>query len=59
MLRYSAQGVSIGSYPDWLNNYYKVKIVIESMSEEITHSALKFLMDSLQKQSIVQSKLIY
>nr|XP_009862013.1 FAD synthase [Ciona intestinalis] len=36
-------GLNIGSYPDWSNNYYKVRIVLESLNHEVVDAATQYL----------------
>jgi len=44
----SFQGrVSLGSYPDWANNYYRVKLTLDSESEQHLEEAHRFLMEKL------------
>lgn len=53
--KFHEDGVTIGSYPDWYNNYYKTKLIIESMNESATASALQFLTNGLPANSIINS----
>lgn len=39
--------VSLGSYPDWVNNYYRVKLILDSDSSQHLQEAHNFLMESL------------
>ncbi|XP_068616417.1 FAD synthase [Brachionichthys hirsutus] len=45
--------VSLGSYPDWLSNYHKVKVVLDSDSQEEVQQARAQLLDELPKGSVV------
>jgi len=33
--KYSEAGVVFGSYPAWVNNYYKVRLTVEASSLEV------------------------
>ncbi|NWT75409.1 FLAD1 synthase, partial [Prunella himalayana] len=39
--------VSLGSYPDWTSNYYRVKLTLDSESEQDLEEAYSFLMKEL------------
>lgn len=39
--------VSLGSYPDWASNYYRVKLTLDSESEQDLEEAYCFLMEKL------------
>ncbi|XP_040394672.1 FAD synthase isoform X1 [Cygnus olor] len=39
--------VSLGSYPDWASNYYRVKLTLDSESEQHLEEAHRFLMEKL------------
>ena len=45
--------VALGSYPDWLSNYSKVKLVLDSDSQEEVDKARLQLIDELPKGSVV------
>lgn len=45
--------VALGSYPDWLSNYHKVRLVLDSNSPEEADSARAQLLDELPKGSVV------
>ncbi|KAM9309116.1 FAD synthase [Pholidichthys leucotaenia] len=45
--------VSLGSYPDWLSNYYRVKVVVDSDSMEEVEKARAKLLQMLPKDSVV------
>ncbi|NWU89595.1 FLAD1 synthase, partial [Upupa epops] len=45
--------VSLGSYPDWVNNYYRVKLTLDSESEEDVEAAYGFLMEKLPPGVVV------
>ncbi|POI20857.1 hypothetical protein CIB84_015396 [Bambusicola thoracicus] len=50
----SFQGrVSLGSYPDWANNYYRVKLTLDSESEQHLEEAHRFLMEKLPPGVVV------
>lgn len=51
--KFQPLGVMVGSYPDIENNYYKVKVVIESRSSATTARALDFIKQSLSPNDIV------
>lgn len=53
--KYLPLGVSIGSYPDIENNYYKVKVIIESRSPDSTAEAVGFLERLLPPNAIVKN----
>ncbi|KAH3886073.1 FAD synthase-like [Dreissena polymorpha] len=46
--------VTLGSYPDFINSYYKVKLTLESESKEHIESSFAFLQEHLPEDSIVQ-----
>ncbi|KAF1526810.1 FAD synthase, partial [Eudyptes sclateri] len=45
--------VSLGSYPDWANNYYRVKLTLDSESEQDLEEAYHFLMEKLPPHVVV------
>ncbi|NXX40484.1 FLAD1 synthase, partial [Tricholaema leucomelas] len=45
--------VSLGSYPDWANNYYRVKLTLDSESEQDLKEAYDFLMEKLPAGVVV------
>ncbi|XP_009702869.1 PREDICTED: FAD synthase, partial [Cariama cristata] len=45
--------VSLGSYPDWANNYYRVKLTLDSESEQDLEEAYRFLMEKLPPGIVV------
>ncbi|NWI64692.1 FLAD1 synthase, partial [Todus mexicanus] len=45
--------VSLGSYPDWSNNYYRVKLTLDSESERDLEDAYRFLMEELPPGAVV------
>lgn len=45
--------VALGSYPDWLSNYHRVKLVLDSDSQEEVDNARAQLLDELPKGSVV------
>ncbi|XP_012721272.2 FAD synthase isoform X1 [Fundulus heteroclitus] len=45
--------VALGSYPDWLSNYSKVRLVLDSDSQEEVDKARAQLVDQLPKGSVV------
>ena len=45
--------VALGSYPDWLSNYHRVKLVLDSDSQEEVNQARAKLLDQLPKGSVV------
>ncbi|XP_044065228.1 FAD synthase isoform X1 [Siniperca chuatsi] len=47
------QKVALGSYPDWLSNYYRVRLVLDSDSQEEVDKARAQLLDELPKGSVV------
>ncbi|XP_061462722.1 FAD synthase isoform X2 [Rhineura floridana] len=44
---------SLGSYPDWVNNYFRVKLTLDSDSKEHLEEAVSFLMENLPKGIVV------
>ncbi|NWR43150.1 FLAD1 synthase, partial [Regulus satrapa] len=47
--------VSLGSYPDWTSNYYRVKLTLDSESERDLEEAYGFLMKELPAGAAVPS----
>lgn len=45
--------VALGSYPDWLSNYHRVRLVLDSNSSEEVDKARTQLLDALPKGSVV------
>uniref|UniRef100_A0A8V5GXG8 Uncharacterized protein n=1 Tax=Melopsittacus undulatus TaxID=13146 RepID=A0A8V5GXG8_MELUD len=45
--------VSLGSYPDWASNYYRVKLMLDSESEQDLEEAHRFLMEELPPGVVV------
>lgn len=45
--------VALGSYPEWLSNYCKVRLVLDSDSQEEVDKARAQLVDQLPKGSVV------
>lgn len=45
--------VALGSYPDWLSNYHRVRLVLDSDSQEEVDKARRQLLDELPKGSVV------
>ncbi|NXJ84479.1 FLAD1 synthase, partial [Trogon melanurus] len=45
--------VSLGSYPDWVSNYYRVKLTLDSESEEDLDEACRFLTEELPPGVVV------
>lgn len=45
--------VSLGSYPDWLSNYHRVRLVLDSESQEEMDKAHAQLLEELPKGSVV------
>eukprot|EP00066_Takifugu_rubripes_P014854 XP_011604120.1 PREDICTED: FAD synthase isoform X1 [Takifugu rubripes] len=45
--------VALGSYPDWLSNYHKVRLVLDSDSQEQLEEARAQLLEELPKGSVV------
>ncbi|XP_053906869.1 FAD synthase [Cuculus canorus] len=45
--------VALGSYPDWANNYYRVKLTLESESEQDLEEVHRFLMEKLPPGVVV------
>ncbi|XP_065714035.1 FAD synthase [Patagioenas fasciata] len=45
--------VSLGSYPDWASNYYRVKLTLDSESEQDLEEAHSFLLEKLPPGVVV------
>lgn len=45
--------VALGSYPDWLSNYHRVRLVLDSDSQEEVDKARGQLLEDLPKDSVV------
>ncbi|CAB1334581.1 unnamed protein product, partial [Coregonus sp. 'balchen'] len=45
--------VALGSYPDWLSNYHRVRLVLDSDSSEEVEKARTQLLEELPKGSVV------
>lgn len=45
--------VALGSYPDWLSNYHRVRLVLDSESQEEVDKAHAQLIEELPKGSVV------
>lgn len=45
--------VALGSYPDWLSNYHRVRLVLDSDSQEEVDKARAQLLENLPKGSVV------
>ncbi|XP_040021352.2 FAD synthase [Gasterosteus aculeatus] len=45
--------VSLGSYPDWLSNYHRVRLVLDSDSQEEVDKTRAQLLDELPEGSVV------
>lgn len=45
--------VSLGSYPDWASNYYRVKLTLDSESEQHLEEAHRFLVEKLPPGVVV------
>lgn len=45
--------VALGSYPDWLSNYHRVRLVLDSNSSEEVEKARAQLLEALPKGSVV------
>lgn len=45
--------MQIGSYPDWFNNYFKVKVTVESANEHATKAAVMELHQNLPKACLL------
>ncbi|NXW85849.1 FLAD1 synthase, partial [Alopecoenas beccarii] len=45
--------VSLGSYPDWASNYYRVKLTLDSESEQDLEEAHSFLLEKLPAGDVV------
>ncbi|TTB12821.1 FAD synthase [Bagarius yarrelli] len=48
------KSVTLGSYPDWLSNYYRVKLVLDSNSAEKVEKAQAQLEEELPNGSVVR-----
>ncbi|XP_061428390.1 FAD synthase-like [Lethenteron reissneri] len=46
--------VQLGSYPDWLCNYYRVKLTLDGESEGAVDAAFRFLEERLPAGSVVR-----
>lgn len=45
--------VALGSYPDWLSNYHRVRLVLDADSQQEVDKARIQLLDKLPKGSVV------
>jgi len=45
--------VALGSYPDWLSNYHRVRLVLDSNSQQGVDSAMAQLLEELPGGSVV------
>lgn len=45
--------VALGSYPDWLSNYHRVRLVLDSNSQEEVDKARAQLLEELPEGSVV------
>uniref|UniRef100_A0A672JA52 FAD synthase n=1 Tax=Salarias fasciatus TaxID=181472 RepID=A0A672JA52_SALFA len=45
--------VALGSYPDWLSNYHRVRLVLDSDSQEKVDGARAHLLEKLPRGSVV------
>nr|XP_033778949.1 FAD synthase isoform X2 [Geotrypetes seraphini] len=45
--------ISLGSYPDWKNNYYRVQLTVDSDSEQHVDEACTFLTEHLPEGTVV------
>ena len=45
--------VALGSYPDWLSNYHRVRLVLDSDSSEEVEKARAQLLEEMPKGSVV------
>lgn len=45
--------VALGSYPDWMSNYHRVRLVLDSDSQEEVDKGRAQLLDKLPKGSVV------
>ena len=45
--KYADQGVVFGSYPAWVNNYYKARLTVEAASEDILEQVDQDIISSL------------
>jgi len=52
--KYKPFGLTLGSYPDLLNNYYKVKLIVESTNLSITNEAKTYLQKNLPSNVVLQ-----
>ena len=50
--KYSEAGVVFGSYPSWVNNYYKVRLTVEASSPELLDQVEK---DVKEEFSVLES----
>jgi hypothetical protein len=50
--KYSGDGVVFGSYPSWVNNYYKVRLTVEASSPEVLDQVEK---DVKEEFSVLES----
>ncbi|XP_027008997.2 FAD synthase isoform X1 [Tachysurus fulvidraco] len=48
------KSISLGSYPDWLSNYYRVRLVLDSDSANSVEKAQARLEEELPKGSVVR-----
>ncbi|XP_043540006.1 FAD synthase [Chiloscyllium plagiosum] len=48
-----APRVSVGSYPDWTSNYFRVKVTLDAESEEAVREAKAVLLQTLPPGSVV------
>jgi len=53
--KYKDSGLTIGSYPDWFNNYYKVKLIVECSDESKLKEAVEYLNTNLPACTVLQS----
>ncbi|XP_048366507.1 FAD synthase isoform X2 [Sphaerodactylus townsendi] len=44
---------NLGSYPDWVSNYFRVKLTLDSESESHVEEAFTFLMENLPQGTVV------
>ncbi|KAG2463124.1 FAD synthase isoform X1 [Polypterus senegalus] len=45
--------VSLGSYPDWVNNYYRVKLTLDSDCLQRLEEAYEYLLENLPHGSVI------